>query len=193
MPLVARDRRTGQRVDITSVEDPRGTFSPSQLECQLCGGEMVVVAGLIRTHHFRHKAACSDSSWGRHPESFEHLRTKTAVARYAREWFGELTHAVPELEVPIPEVRRVADVLFTFPNGWRLACEVQLASITIEQLQQRTDDYLRAGIDALWWLGRAADTPANRAWSIGQYGFVLQLHYESGDVEGVFDPVAIRL
>jgi len=63
----------------------------------------------------------------------------------------------------------------TFPTGWRVAHEVQLASITTEHLQERTNDYTLAGIDVVWWLGKSADTETNRAWCRCTFGYALSL------------------
>lgn len=180
MPLVALDS-DGRRIDITQVANPREALVAG-LTCPLCGGEMIVVAGLVRMPHFRHKTECT-SDYARHPESFEHLRTKALVAEMMGTWFGEFSTARPQLEMPIEEARRIADVLFVFPNGWRVACEVQLASITNEQLQQRTDDYLRAGVDVCWFLGKAADSITNRRWVMEQQGFVCTLEYDTEPVD----------
>jgi competence protein CoiA len=76
-------------------------------------------------------------------------------------------------EVPVREVKRVADLLVTFPTGWQVVHEVQLASTTTEDLQRRTNDYTPAGIDVTWWLGKSADTPANREWCQRTFGYVL--------------------
>ena len=72
-------------------------------------------------------------------------------------------------------MRRIADVAVLFPNGWRVAHECQLAAITTQELTQRTEDYLHAGVDVIWWLGKSAATPANIAWCLEQRGFVLRL------------------
>jgi competence protein CoiA len=176
MPLVALDKETRQRVDITKIPDPRGTLTANQLICPLCETEMIIVAGPIKMHHFRHKVECR-SDYGRHPESYNHLRTKAIIAERVTEWMKEFTRAKGELEVPIPEVNRVVDVLFTFPNGWRVAHEIQLSAITIEELESRTNDYLKAGIDVFWWLGENADTVPNREWCTEKFGFVLRLEY----------------
>lgn len=176
MPFVALDKNTKERIDITKIENPRLTLKSGEVICQLCEAPMIVKAGLKKRHHFAHYAECN-SDYEYHPQSEEHLGGKEIVAEYAGSWFEELAGARPDFEVRIPEVRRVADVLFTFPNGWRVACEVQLASITTEQLQQRTDDYLRAGIDTLWFFGKSAHTSANIIWSIKTFGFALILEY----------------
>jgi competence protein CoiA len=182
MPLVAKDKLTGDRVDITRYPSPRTELDSTNLVCPLCEIEMIVVAGLIKIHHFRHKTECL-SDCARHPESYEHLKTKAYIRDTMKDWFAEFTTAQPELEVIIPEANRQADILFSFPNGWRVACEVQLASITIEELEERTNDYLRAGIDTFWFFGKSAASPTNLEWSTKTYGYVFKLYYKEYDTE----------
>ena len=176
MPFIALDKTTKERIDITKIANPRAELKSGDVICQLCETPMIVKAGLIKRPYFAHYARC-ESDYEQHPESEEHLRGKEIVAAQASTWFNELTNAKPHYEVKIPEVRRVADVLFQFPNGWRVVCEVQLASITIEHLQKRTDDYLRAGIDVYWFLGKRAASHTNLAWSTSTFGFALELEY----------------
>lgn len=192
MPFVALDKNTKERIDITKIENPRLVLKSGEVICQHCQAPMVIKAGPIKRHHFSHYAECT-SDIKRHPESPEHLGTKDLVAEKAKEWFGEFTYAEPDKEVAIPEVNRQADVLFTFPNGWRIACEVQLASITTEELQQRTDDYLRAGIDTIWFLGKSACTPANVRWSIETFGFAIELSYSTNQVRAQLTTEPLQL
>lgn len=172
MPFVAKRKGTGERIDITTIEHPREILRSGECLCQVCGAPLIVRAGLVRQHHFAHTARCT-SDYSCHPESPAHREAKRFLATHLRAWFKEYTSPIIEYEVPIPEVKRIADLLVTFPTGWRVAHEVQLASITTEQLQERTNDYTLAGIDVVWWLGKSADTPANREWSRRIFGYAL--------------------
>lgn len=179
MPFIAKHRLTGERIDITTLASPRLSLRPEECVCPLCDGPLIVKAGRIVVHHFAHKVACT-SDWGYHPESPQHLAGK----RYLRDtlplYLDEYKDARIEYEVQIPEIRRVVDVLATLPLGWRIAHEVQLASITVEELEERTIDYNSAGIDVLWWLGGNAATPANESWCYSVFGFSLGLHFSRG-------------
>lgn len=177
MPFVAKNRNTNVRVDITQYEFPRQELVASDLVCQFCESSMIIRAGEIFRAHFAHKVACSSDSQS-HPESPEHLLGKWLIAQKIKEEWKEYSNARIEFEYPVPEVKRVIDIAMVFPNGWIVAHEVQLASITTGELRQRTEDYNRAGIDVVWWLGKSADTPANRDWCINQYGFSLSLNYD---------------
>lgn len=116
---------------------------------------MIVKAGLVRQHHFAHRGKCT-SDYQSHPESPAHRDAKRYLATHLREWFKEYANVPIAYEVPIREVKRVADLLVTFPTGWQVVHEVQLASTTTEDLQRRTNDYTLAGIDVTWWLGKSA-------------------------------------
>gem|GEM_PF-2511317 len=98
------------------------------------------------------------------------LAGEAHLAGLLREQYIEYTDAQIAYEVPIPEVKRVADILIVFPLGWRIAHEVQLAAISLAELRERTEEYERAGIDVVWWLGKAADTQSNRLWCIQTFG-----------------------
>jgi competence protein CoiA len=176
MPFVAKRKATGERVDITLIENPRAVLKQGECICQVCDTPMIVKAGLVRQHHFAHVGRCP-SDYQSHPESPAHQDAKRFLAANLRGQFREYANTTIEYEVPIPEVRRIADLLVTFPTGWRVAHEVQLASITTEQLQERTNDYTLAGIDVVWWLGKSADTPANREWCRSTFGYTLSLTF----------------
>jgi competence protein CoiA len=174
MPFIALNRDTGERIDITKIENPRLHLKSNELICQLCEQPVIIKAGLLTRPHFAHRSQCT-TDYGSHPETIEHLQGKELVAKGLREEFAEYAQANIQYEVKVPEVKRVVDVMANFPNGWRVAHEIQLAAITTEELQQRTEDYARAGIDVVWWLGKSADTPANQAWCTAHFGFSLSL------------------
>lgn len=174
MPFIARHKETEERIDITRIPNPRQVLKAGDCVCQLCGVPMIIKAGAILRAHFAHVTSCT-SDYQSHPESAEHREAKVYLATHLKEAFKEYTDAQIEYEVPLPEVKRIADLLITFPMGWRIAHEVQLASITTETLEARTNDYARAGVDAVWWLGKSANTPANRAWCRETFGYALCL------------------
>lgn len=178
MPFIAYMRQTRERVDITKIHAPRQVLKAGELVCQLCGAEMIIKAGMIKRPHFAHASSCS-SAYGSHPESAEHRAGKEYLRAQLPLLFQEYREAALEYEVPIPSIHRVVDLLVTFPKGHTIAHEVQLASITVEQLEERTADYERAGIDVVWWLGKSADTPATRAWCIQKFGISFLIDYRS--------------
>lgn len=178
MPLIAKHATTGERLDITTVDRPRQTWMPGDIICPLCGGGMIVKAGLIKIPHFAHRNICT-TDYKCHPESAEHIAGKMFVAKMVKEHTAEWQyegHSI-EFEYPVKEIKRVIDVALLFPSGWIIAHEVQLAGITTEELQERTDDYLRAGIDVIWWLGNNANTPSNSQWLSNRYGAYHSIHF----------------
>ena len=134
---------------------------------------MIIKHGTIPAPHFAHKPDL-DCWYAREcqGETLEHRLAKLSLADHLSEWFAEYTTAEPQIEVPIHEVQRVADVLFLFPTGWGIVHEVQLAGITVDLLEQRTKDYERAGYDVVWWFGDTALTHSVKDWSMKQYGYV---------------------
>lgn len=173
MPFIALNKETGARVDITR-EPPEiiRRFTPGALVCQLCSGPMFPRSAHERKDtlgqayrvqaHFVHVADVCDDAWAHHPESREHRIGKVHIATEWLQQFGRYRGAVVDYEVPIKEIKRIADVLAELPNGHKIAHEVQLAKITPRELEDRTNDYARAGIDVYWHLGKDACTEPNR-------------------------------
>lgn len=174
MPLVAQNKQTGERIDITRYKNPRIEIPAASVVCPECQYPMVLKAGMIKIAHFAHKPG-SNCSYGV-GESADHL----ALKNYLIEWFRAETDEQFNVAVE-PEYKignRRADVAQIFPTGWIVAHEVQLASITVEELEQRTRDYLTAGCDVIWYLGKSAFTPANCAWVERYQGQVLSWEFQ---------------
>ena len=180
MGLVARNKKSNEIVYIFEYENPRKDLVKSELECHLCGSELIIKAGLVRVKHFAHKpdSPCS-CDYDRHPESYEHLFFKRHLASNIGGEFQEYLGVKPQLEYPIHEVKRIADIVFEFPSGWLVAHEIQLSYITIEELEDRTNDYRNAGVDIIWWLGNRADTETNRKWMFGKFGECYSLDWNT--------------
>jgi len=174
MPFVAQHKETGERIDVTLVENPRMEINQEQCICPLCEGPFTLRVGLIRRPHFAHRTECN-SQYRTHPESAAHLEAKWFLIQHLKKEFPEYSVATIQLEVKLEPIWRVADVLVTFPTGWRQAHEIQLSPITTGELQERTNDYNTMGIDVVWWLGYHADTEINRQWCIQTFGYSLSL------------------
>jgi competence CoiA-like predicted nuclease len=165
MPFIGKHAKTGERVDIWGVEHPREVFALGAVVCPLCDGAMYVKDGMVRIRHFAHQTRCASPL--AMPESIDHLLGKCYIAEHLRLDLAGHVRAKVEYEVPLLEAGRVADVLVTLPDGWRVAHECQLSGITTGELQERTEAYGRAGIDVFWWLGGHAATEENlseRVW-----------------------------
>lgn len=180
MGLVARNKKTKELINIFDYELPRKQLVRDELECHLCGGDLIIKAGLVRMKHFAHKpnSPCS-CDYARQPESYEHLFFKQLLAFELGNEFKEYLGVKPQLEYPIHEVKRIADIVFEFPNGWLVAHEIQLSPITTEDLENRTNDYRNAGVDVIWWLGNRADTELNRKWLFEHNGECYSLDWET--------------
>jgi competence CoiA-like predicted nuclease len=177
MPFIAKNKKTGSRVDITEYKQPRLEINKEDLMCPFCHQDMLIVQGVYMIPHFRHKAECT-SDYDRHPESIEHLIGKKLVADMVKRSLQEFTSAECLFEYPVKEIKRIIDVAFVFPMGWIIAHEIQLSPITPEILDQRTNDYFRAGINVYWWFGKGADNDRNKKWAIDNFGEYLQIDYE---------------
>ncbi len=175
MPFVAEHKESHARIDITQVANPRLEIDQEQCICPLCGEAFTMRVGMILRPHFAHRIRVCNTEYSTHKESLAHLEAKLYLRDHLRREFPEYSAASIELEVKLQPIWRVADVLVTFPSGWRQAHEVQLASITREELEQRTNDYTSMGIDVVWWLGNQADTDSNRMWCVEKFGYSVSL------------------
>jgi competence CoiA-like predicted nuclease len=190
MPFVARDAVTHARIDITQLAHPREELRAADLICQICEERMIVRHGLIFRPHFAHMRACP-VAYESHPESPEHLLGKAHMSAWLRQQ-PDFVGASVDLEVPIHARKRIADILVTFPQGHKLAVEIQLASITTEALHHRTEDYLNDGIDVVWVFGgNALRSPSNLAWCEHTLGGYLQLIFAPGGAEKTMELASV--
>lgn len=86
-------------------------------------------------------------------ESWEHLEAKAFVKSQLAQLAPGSLITFEEVIIIRPGRRRIADVAIRYPSGLMEVHEAQLAALTLEELQERTDDYAEAGIPAYWWLG----------------------------------------
>ena len=170
MAFIAQNKENKKRIDITKFERPREELDGIEFECRLCKTQMFIRRSPKGRFHFFHKRTCT-SDYQSNPETLEHLSGKSFVADYICPKFVAFSEFKPLFEEPLHEVKRVADVISKFPMGWWVAHEIQLSSITPENLEERTNDYLNAGVDVIWWFGKNADTCQNREWSVNKFGF----------------------
>lgn len=184
MPFIAKVLPSGERIDITqhSVPQLKASYAPGQFTCQLCGQPLSIRQehlrnGSVVSPHFFHTKECV-SDFDAHPESAEHRFAKVWLRDYLHDLY-QIKSLQIDLEVPVRmnwRARgRIADLLIKWPMGWREAHEIQLASITVDQLEERTDDYLRSGIEVYWWFGNNAATSPNKKWCIHRFGVCRQI------------------
>ncbi len=175
--LTAKYKDTDEEIVITKLENPREVLDIDRLCCKHCEGKVSIKHGNLRAKHFFHIVPCT-STLERHPESPQHSLGKEIIGNHIKRYWKEYSNAEIKYEFPVPEVNRIIDIAMLFPNGWIVAHELQLASITTEILEKRTNDYRDLGIDTFWWLGKSADTKANREWAIEKFGQSLSIDYE---------------
>ena len=174
--LTAKYKDTGEVFNILDFENPRGEIDKNRLVCKFCEQQMFIRQGFTRERHFYHYKKCT-SKLNHHPESAEHEMGKHLISLHIVQNWKEYGNVKIELEYPLPEINRIADIALIFPSGWVVVHEIQLSSITSESLHERTKDYHSIGIDTFWWLGNRADTYTNRVWCIKKFGFSLNLDY----------------
>ncbi|WP_336702929.1 competence protein CoiA [Chryseobacterium indologenes] len=180
--LTAKYIDTGEEIDITKFDNPRLNIDKNRLHCKLCNGKVSLKHGMLRAKHFFHINSCN-SNFERHPESPQHNLGKEIIAQHLKEYWSEYADAEIKFEFVVPEINRIIDIAMVFPSGWVVAHELQLAGITTEHLEKRTNDYRELGIDTFWWFGKSADTQANRQWAIERYGHSLSVEYELLDAQ----------
>lgn len=174
MPLKGKHAGTGEEAIVTDAFDRlREWHMAGQLVCPFCDGAMVTVREAQRLGdwvqaYLRHKVVCT-TTYAHHPESQDHLTAKEWIRAHMAEQYGYRV-ASADVEVRMPEINRIADVCFTLTNGDRVVHEAQLAAISIDELEARTNDYQSLGYSIVWHLGKAADTGANKQWAFRRLG-----------------------
>jgi competence protein CoiA len=178
--LVAIDKDTNNRIEapsFTNGHQIRMQFP--HLKCPFCESDVFPRDRQGFLLHFVHKTGCT-TTLEHHPESIEHLKGKAYLAQRLSQELKQHGSIDVFLEYVIPEAGehgRIADVAAVFPTGYVLVYECQLASITTDQLQKRTDDYASAGADVVWWFGKAANNYTNKEWSLANFGVYLELGF----------------
>lgn len=173
MPLKGKNSETNDELIVLDDFDQlRMWHRAGVLVCPFCDGAMVSVKEYQREGdwvqaYLRHTGECT-TTYAHHPESPEHLAAKAWIRDHMGDQYGAIASA--DLEVRMPEINRIADVCFTMANGDRIVHEAQLAAISTDDLEARTNDYQSLGYSTVWHFGKAADTPANRRWAFHRLG-----------------------
>lgn len=137
--LSAKRKSDGQSVTAYLESKRNGPFA-----CFQCNEEVILKTGRNRVNHFAHAnpIACKFATG----ESELHRRCKMEIFEALQIAPGVHSAA---LERPLGEVR--PDVSAHI-NGIPVAIEVQISSLSLETIQQRTIEYARKGIHVLWLL-----------------------------------------
>lgn len=190
MPFTGIYEETGEHLNFFQHADKIETLNSAGFVCPFCRKPMLARAGTsrIRRHFYHRFGECGagriDPDY-KH-ESMEHIIGKIFLAQnfpsmLARPEIAKLATIEFEyvFETPVGR-KRIADVLLTFPGPRLIALEMQLASITPQHLQERTDDYYASGIDVFWVFGGSADTSPNRDWAMATQGYCYVLALDIG-------------
>lgn len=113
--------------------------------CSCCDEEVILKKGSIKVHHFSHKSH-SDCLFQGKPESEEHKRYKTQIYETFK---GQGLDAVLE-DTSYKKHGIIPDITV---NGY--AVEIQLSSITRDEIQRRSRLMARARLKPLWVFGES--------------------------------------
>lgn len=129
----------------------RAEIAAQTWQCKFCGVSMTPRMGQLRAWYFAHKRQASECPLEAESEkeSPRHQELKHAAAEALRRHFGDEVAGV-EYEVRFPHLRRIADAVLTLKGGARVAVGAQLSPLTLDQLQERTDSYVRDDIEVVW-------------------------------------------
>lgn len=155
--------------------DLRDKFPFGSVTCPDCGCALVAKHGMIMVPHFAHKPEDGCTPLEPKPESQEHLFAKIKVREY-------LMHRYPKARVVLErrflEQKRIADVCVLLDNGHFEVHEIQLSTITVEEIELRTTDYENAGASSVvWWLGESRATPSIRQFVARRCGVFGELEF----------------
>ncbi len=137
------------RIEVGQALELRQRARSGQLICPIpeCPDPRYTTSGGSRRDHFVHIWIGNGSHT---PESWFHYTGKRLVGDWLRETYPDARVVVDEEAV---ENGQVPDVLAEFPDGRRLAFEVQYAALTLDEWVRRHDGYRSQGIDDVWLLG----------------------------------------
>lgn len=120
--------------------------------CPHCKAPLQLKSGPKKRPHFSHLTVCQYQY--HENESEGHFRAKTLLAHWLKNQGIE-----PQIEKPLPHIRRVADVYFEF-RSQKYAFEVQKSAISEALFEERTRAYEDAGIRVLWiFIGEVRKKP----------------------------------
>lgn len=172
MPFVA-ERQNHQRVDITDYKTPKLQLNGLDLHCPYCPSDFTIVSSENVTPHFRHRARCIDPVAEAYfsGETEEHRQAKRFLKTLFVDHLKNYTTATPELEVRDSVCNRIADLMISYPFGYRQAIETQLSRVNVENIISRTASYFEGGIDVIWFLGPRCRDERVRDYLKGEIGF----------------------
>ena len=150
--MVYARRRSGS-TELFYLEDNTADqlreFTRTELLCPVPSCPAPAIDAVHRKLHrdgFRHRSGAEHGS-----ESLFHLEGKGRIARWLRSTYPYAN--VAEEQPTTADRERVADVMATFPDGQRVAFEVQYATLTVDEWRTRHESYRAQGIIDVWLFG----------------------------------------
>jgi len=123
-----------------------------ELQCPVCGQQVIFYAGDQKIWHFAHSPGASECSTSEdpdyRPETQEHQAAKTLIYAWLTAKFPSCEVGV---EVYIPATNQFADVLLRTSRA-TTAFELQYSPLTGEEWRRRSALYSSAGIADVWLL-----------------------------------------
>jgi competence protein CoiA len=137
--LTAKVRSTGEQVIAKSATKSDGPFL-----CPECENEVVLKLGSVRLNHFAHKSATN----------CEYGKGETEAHRKCKMTIYEALLKEPNVKKAALErlLKTCRPDVSAYINGVPVAIEVQISTLTMEKIIQRTEEYARKGIYVLWLL-----------------------------------------
>ena len=188
--VFARDVRLGPGAPLVflgpgQADSLRADARAGHLVCPLgdcLDNRFIVYGGTRRRHHFKHRSGAGHHA----PESIAHHTAKHLIARWLRQVYPGAQVFPDTQEV---ETGQRPDVLLVLEDGFRVAYEVQFASLTADTWQARRDRYATENITNVWLFGgKNYDRRAlARDGSVEQ----VQMHPVFGAVLGAVHPMLL--
>lgn len=150
--------------------------------CPECGAEVIhhkSAAGIV-IGHFKHRTGTTGCSLA--GESLVHLQTKAQILEYLRrEHDNAFTLLEAEYRSLGPELR--PDIFLVTNRGTRIAIEVQVSEITVDEMTRRFKAYSQLRVYLLWVLPFEAERFSVKreeyGWIHGQGQYIRKIHQES--------------
>lgn len=107
--------------------------------CPECGSIVRLRGGPSRQTHFYHLLLSKECK--QHTKSLEHLQLQWRLL--------DLIGEEGQMECSFPSIRRIADVAW---HAKKIVFEIQRSNLSMEEAQNRTSDYQKAGYTVIWIL-----------------------------------------
>lgn len=190
MPWTAIEVKTGKYVNLAYKKLQSRFFNVNVFKdvighdfvCPGCNNKVSPVKRANTRIFFRHSTngdKCTEKLVN-YDDSNNHSEAVCVLCQYLEDRYNEdgykNLYGETQLvtEYPFPEINRRADiVLLSDENKPIVVHEVQLAKISSEEVESRTNDYESMGVECIWHFGLSAANDTNLTeWFIRKYGYL---------------------